>query len=231
MPDNNTEVSKAREILDELRIVVLQRSRWLDSLLPPVFFLVANGMFGFEQATWSALALAILIGLARLLKRQPVTFALGGLGAALLAILLARFSGSAEGYFLPGILSGAATVLVALLSLVFGRPFVAWSSKLARGWPWGWYWHPQVRPAYSEVTVLWLLFFAGRLALQLDLFRAGQASLLGVVGLLTGWPALIVLLVVSYLYGTWRLRRLAGPSVQEFIAGTPPPWTGQQRGF
>jgi hypothetical protein len=29
-----------------------------------------------------------------------------------------------------------------------------------------------------------------------------------------GWPATIVLLVVSYLYGTWRLRNLSGPSTK-----------------
>jgi len=39
------------------------------------------------------------------------------------------------------------------------------------------------------------------------------------------------LLVISYLYGTWRLRHLKGPSVEEFKAGAEPPWTGQRRGF
>ena len=53
----------------------------------------------------------------------------------------------------------------------------------------------------------------------------------GYVQLLTGWPATILLLIASYLYGTWRLRKLGGPSVEEFKAGTEPPWEGQQRGF
>jgi hypothetical protein len=46
-----------------------------------------------------------------------------------------------------------------------------------------------------------------------------------------GWPATILLLAVSYLYGTWRLRNLEGPSVEEFREETEPPWEGQQRGF
>jgi UPF0716 family protein affecting phage T7 exclusion len=46
-----------------------------------------------------------------------------------------------------------------------------------------------------------------------------------------GWPATIALLVVSYLYGTWRLNRLGGPSVEELQERASPPWEGQQRGF
>ncbi len=91
--------------------------------------------------------------------------------------------------------------------------------------------HPQVRPAYSEVTWMWVLFFGLRLLLQFNLFQEAATSLLGIVQFLTGWPATIILLIASYLYGTWRLRNLGGPSVEEFKAGTEPPWEGQQRGF
>jgi len=37
--------------------------------------------------------------------------------------------------------------------------------------------------------------------------------------------------VLTYLYGTWRLARLGGPSVLEYKEGAAPPWSGQQRGF
>jgi hypothetical protein len=43
--------------------------------------------------------------------------------------------------------------------------------------------------------------------------------------------ALIILLVVSYLYGLKRLAALQGPSIDEFKSKTPPPWQGQRRGF
>jgi hypothetical protein len=106
-----------------------------------------------------------------------------------------------------------------------------WTSHLARGWPLAWYRHPKVRPAYSEVTWLWAFFFAIRLLLQSALFQGAAPELLAVVNVALGWPATIVLLVVSYLYGNWRLRNLSGPSVEEFKQGAEPPWTGQQRGF
>ena len=128
-------------------------------------------------------------------------------------------------------ISGALTFVVCLVSGLVGRPIVAYTSYLARRWPLEWYWHPKVRPAYSEVTWTWAVFFGLRLLLQLILFRQEEASLLGLVQFLTGWPATIIVLIVSYLYGTWRLRNLGGPSVKEFESGTEPPWEGQQRGF
>lgn len=108
---------------------------------------------------------------------------------------------------------------------------VAWTSYLARRWPWGWYWHPQVRPAYTEVTGFWALFILLRVILQLNLFQAAQAEQLASLNLLLGWPATLLLLIFSYLYGTWRLQRLDGPSVDEFLQDTEPPWKGQQSGF
>lgn len=88
-----------------------------------------------------------------------------------------------------------------------------------------------MRPAYSQVTWLWVVFFSIRLVLQIVFFREADTGGLALLNVLTGWPATLVLLVASYLYGSWRLGNLGGPSVEEFKAGSPPPWTGQRRGF
>jgi hypothetical protein len=77
---------------------------------------------------------------------------------------------------------------------------------------------------------MWAIFFGLRLLLQLNLFQHEAASLLGVAQLLSGWPAASILLVISYLYSTWKLGNLGGPSVEEFKPGAEPPWEGQQRG-
>lgn len=222
---------KTRELLEEFRTVFAGRSNILDSILPPILFLITNAFLDFELAMWSSLAVAGVITGIRLWRRQTLLYALGGIGGVALAVVIALLLGRDEGFFLPGIITGAATVLLCLISVVVGRPIVAWTSHIARRWPLGWYWHPQVRPAYSEVTWLWVLFFGLRFLLQLNLFQDAAAGLLAVVDLLTGWPATIILLVLSYLYGTWRLRTLSGPSVDEFQAGKEPPWEGQRRGF
>ena len=223
--------SRFGEIREELQTVFSGRVQWVDSLLPALIFLILNTISGFEVALWGSLGTALLFVGLRLLRRQPLRYAFGGLGGVLLAVIVARIIGGAEGYFLPGIVTGVFTSFLCLVSVILRRPLVAWTSFLTRRWPLGWYWHPQVRPAYSEVTLAWALFFALRTLLQFELFQDQETSALGLLQLISGWPAIIVLLVASYLYGVWRLGRLGGPSVEEFEAGSEPPWQGQKRGF
>jgi hypothetical protein len=222
---------RSRELLDEFRTVFAGRNSFLDAILPPILFLLVNGLVGFQAAMWSALALSIFIAAARIVRRQPLTYALAGVGSVAFAIGIVWLLGKSEGFFLPGLLSGSMTLLLTILSLVVRRPLVAWTSYIARRWPLDWYWHPQVRPAYSETTFVWAVFFAARLFLQYSVFQSEDVTLLAVTNFITGWPFTILLLVFTYLYGTWRLAQLQGPSVEEFKNNTPAPWQGQRRGF
>lgn len=219
------------EVVEEFRTVVAGRSNLIDAVLPPLVFLLLNAFLGLTAASWGSLGVAAALSGLRIIRGQAPGYALGGLAATLLAILAARLSDQAEGYFLPSLISGGLTILACLISVMVGRPIVALTSHLARGWPLAWYWHPRVRPAYREVTAAWGLFFALRLAIQWFLLRQGETTVLGVLSIAMGWPGTIVLLVASYLYGTWRLQHLGGPSVEEFEKDAEPPWEGQQRGF
>jgi hypothetical protein len=223
--------SKLSEILEELRLVLTARSSLLDSIVPPVLFFILNALLGFQYAMWGSLVMALAITSLRLRRRQSLLYAVGGIGGVALAIVVAQVTGRAEGYFVPGIITGAFTLLLCLASVLARRPIVAWTSYFTRRWPVDWYWHPKVRPAYSEVTWLWVIFFSVRLLLQVLLFQRAAAGFLAFLNVIMGWPATIVLLVVSYVYGTWRLRILGGPSVDEFRSGAEPPWQGQRRGF
>mgnify|MGYP005855501713 CR=1 FL=1 len=222
---------KLKEITEELREVVLKRSNVFDSLLPPLLFLIINAIAGLNTAMYASLILGGLLTISRLVRRQPLIYALGGLAGAGAAYLISRFLGRAEGVFIPGIANGVLTVILCLVSVLVRRPVVAWTSFLARRWPLGWYWHERVRPAYSEVTMAWGVFFAIRTAIQYLLFVVKQIEILTLINFVAGWPAMILLLIASYLFGSWRLRNLHGPSVDEYISGTPPPWSSQQRGF
>ncbi len=222
---------KWRELLEELRTVFAGRNSFLDAILPPIIFLVINGLVGFQAAMGSALVISIGIAIVRIIRKQSLLYALAGVGSVAVAIGIAWFLGKSEGFFLPGLVSGSMTLLLTLVSLIIRRPMVAWTSYLARRWPLDWYWHPLVRPAYSEVTFAWALFFAARLFLQFALFENENVNSLALTNFVTGWPATILLLVFSYLYGTWRLPQLRGPSVDEFREDTPAPWKSQRRGF
>ncbi len=223
-------MDKARELLEEFRAVV-GNVGLLDTVVPPVLFLALNGWVGFNSAMIGSLGLSAVIAVVRLRRKQSLLYTLAGTASVALAIVLAYLLGRAQGYFLPDIVNNGLVVGLSLVSLVIRKPMVAWTSFLARRWPLDWYWHDRVRPAYTEVTWAWTLFFALRLFWQVILFRGQNVGQLALFNTLTGWPATIVLLIVSYLYGTWRLARLGGPSVEECRNNAPPPWQSQRRGF
>jgi hypothetical protein len=222
--------NKAREVWEEFRTVA-GNVGLLDTILPPVLFLALNGWVGFQAAMFGSLGLAVLIAILRLSRKQSLFYSLAGMASVGLAIALAYLLGRSQGYFLPDIVNSGLVLGLSLVSLIIRKPMVAWTSFLARRWPLDWYWHDRVRPAYTEVTLAWIVFFALRLFWQVMLFRGNNVGQLALVNILSGWPATVVLLIVSYLYGVWRLARLGGPSVEEFRKHKPPPWQGQQRGF
>jgi len=219
------------EIIEELRSVLSGQNSFLDAALPPIVFLIANALSSLEPAAWMALAVGGIFMMLRLLRRENGWYALGGIAAAGLAAGLALLSGSAQAFFLPTLINGGITVLALFVSVLIKRPAVAFTSFLTRRWPLQWYWHEKVRPAYSAVTAIWIVFFGGKLLVQAWLYMSARVESLGLFNLISGWPATILLLVISYIYGQNRLEALRGPSVEEFKKGTPPPWNGQQRGF
>jgi hypothetical protein len=225
-------MNRITELVEELRLVLFdQGTMLLDSILPLLIFLITNAVLGLNYALVGALAVAGLFAIYRIARKENLVYALGGLSGVLLAAVFAKVSGSEAGFYLPGLITGTITILLCVISVVIKRPLVAWSSFLVRRWPLAWYWHPRVIPAYNEVTILWAVVFSARLVLELLLVQREATNALGAVRVFLGWPLTIILLIVSYLYGLWRLSHLRGPSVEEFKADTAPPWEGQKRGF
>ena len=219
------------EVREELKNLISGRVGIADGILPPVLFVLANTVWGVAPAAIVGVVAAFAITGWRLVRGRPIRFAVGGLLGTAIAAVLALRSGSPEGYFLPGILTGAATTTALLVSVPLQRPAVAFTSWLTRGWPLSWYWHPRVRPAYARATLIWAGFFGARSAVQWRLFVGGEVEWLAAVRVGLGWPALLALLVATYVLGRRWLIELGGPSVAEFEAGDPPPWVGQQSGF
>lgn len=221
--------NRSTEILEELKSVVSGKT--LDALIPPLIFVLTNSFLGLRPAIAIAMGTALLFSLIRLIRRQPLKYALGGLGGVALASAFALFAGRAENYFIPKILGSAFMVMLSLASQIAGKPLAAWASHLSRAWPIEWYWRRDVRPAYREVTWLWTALFVMRLAIQVLLYLRGSAAQLAWANLLLGTPVTLGVLVVSYLYGQKRLHQLGGPGIHEFTEGASPPWKGQTRGF
>jgi hypothetical protein len=121
--------------------------------------------------------------------------------------------------------------LAGLTLFVVPRPLLGWTTYVDEPHPLAWYWHSKVRPAYTEATWFWVVFFSIRLAIQTVMYVRDRVDILALISIVGGWPAVILLLVGSYRYGLWRLEKLGGPSAEEFSEGESPPWDGEDDGF
>jgi len=74
------QTGKLRELLQEFRLV-LGNGSLLDAIIPPVIFLLINGVFGFQAAMWASLGPAVLIAALRLWRGQSLLYALAGIGS------------------------------------------------------------------------------------------------------------------------------------------------------
>ena len=220
---------KKEDILEELHSIFLNKT--FDALLPPLIYAVSNSIFGLQTAVILAVTTALINFSRRIIKKENWKYSLAGLIGVIFASSFAYLSNNASNYFIPALTSSTLFLLASVITVLIGKPLAAWASHLSRGWPLEWFWRQDVKPAYREVTILWAVYFALRLTIQLRLFFSEAVLNLAWVNILLGWPAIIVVLTVSYIYGVWRLNNLGGPGVDEFKKGKEPPWEGQKRGF
>lgn len=222
-------MNRRKEIIEELRTVLSGKT--FDALIPPMAFILSNSFYGLKLASVLAICSALLIGILRLALKQTWRYAFGGLIGVSIAAGFAYIAGNAANYYIPRIIGGFGFVAASGISLAIKKPLAAWVSHLSRGWDLKWFWRSDVKPAYTEVTIFWMAFFALKLVLQASLFLKKDVAGLFLVNTVLGMPANVIVLVASYIYGIWRLHSLAGPGVEEFARGDEPPWKGQTRGF
>lgn len=203
----------------------------LDAILPPFIYIFVNGKLGLMLAVGLASSTALGFGLYRVFKKQNWLYAFGGFVGVSLAGALALIADNASNYFLPGIISNALILLLAIISLVLDKPMAAYASHLTRGWKLSWFWLKSIKPAYREVTWIWTLFFLMRTSIQILLYTQNNINTLVWANTLMGLPITILVLILSYLYGIFRLRSLKGPGIDEYLEDKLPPYKGQTKGF
>lgn len=218
-----------REILEELNSVL--KGKTLDALLPPLLFVLVQSRTTLINAVILALVLSLGIGFYRLFKRQAVAYAFGGLVTVLIASAFALFANNASNYYLPGILSTTFLFIVMLISVLIDKPLAAFVSHLTRGWSLAWFWRKDIKPAYREVTWFWVAMFGLSAGVQWVFYLGSDLNQLVWVTSLFGLPFTIFVLIVTYVYGLWRLKKLGGPGIDEFNQNKQAPYKGQTRGF
>jgi len=128
----------ASGVLSGLRAVVLGRASIVDGIIPPLVFGIGNALVNTEVAAILAVSSALMTIAVRLQKGRSLKFALAGLFGVVVAAASAIWLGP-ERFFIPSVISGVGTTLLILISIIAKRPFVAFTSWLARDWALGWY--------------------------------------------------------------------------------------------
>ena len=154
----------------------------VETSLPAVAFVSAYAISGSDTNTAAAVAvgLALVLSVARLVRRESPRHALSGLIGVAFAAFIATRSGRAEDFFLPGLLANALYASAFVISIFVRRPLVGLIVSQLDGEGDGWRADPARVRAFTRATWLWATLFALRLDVQLPLYLAGAVVALGV---------------------------------------------------
>jgi hypothetical protein len=173
----------------------------VEAVAPGLVFVVAYRLFG--GYVWPTVAAAVVIAamvLVRVVRKQPITHALGGILGVGIGALWAWRAGDAREYFVPGYWMTAGLVAVLLLSVLVRWPAVGIVVGIVRGWGTRWRADRAAMRTFQAATVVYLGFQMVRLAVQLWLYDGGaDADVLGTAKLILGVPYFVVSLAVIWL--------------------------------
>ncbi|MCH6229635.1 DUF3159 domain-containing protein [Microbacterium sp. CFH 31415] len=179
----------------------------LESVLPGLVFIVVYTLT-IDPGTgdgnlWLSLGLSVGIAAvftaARLIARQPVTAAIGGLVAAGVAAAFAAFTGEASNNFIPGFITNALYGSAFLTSALIGWSLIGLAAGFLMGEGTAWRADKRKRRVYFWLAIAWASLFAARLLVQLPLYFADNVTALGTLKLVMGLPLFAPLVAVTWL--------------------------------
>lgn len=191
------------------------------SSLPVVVFVVASSVSGLVPAIVAALAVAALILVWRLIRRDSPQPAFSGFFGVALCALIAYVLGESKGYFLLGIWMSLVWAVVVAGSVLIRRPLVGYGWSWATGRGDGWRDVPRAVYAFDIASVGWVLVFAARFVVQGLLYDADRTGWLAVARIAMGWPLTVLAALATY---------AAIKSAQRAIAAAGAPAVDVERG-
>lgn len=174
----------------------------LESSLPAVAFVAAYSLTGSdtEVSVGVAVGIALLIALARIVRRESPVYAVSGLVGVAFAAFVATRSGKAENFFLPGLLMNAGYAAACLISIAARWPIIGVIVGQIDGEGFGWRENPARARVFRNLTFMWAGVFLIRLLVQIPLYLAEEVVALGVVKTAMGLPLFALAGWLTYLY-------------------------------
>jgi hypothetical protein len=179
-----------------------------ESVLPmTVFSVVWAFTHDVQRSVLAALVPSALFLLWRLVAREPVTQALGGLLGIGLGAGIALFTGRAQDFFVPGIVKNLAFGALYAISSLVRYPLIGLLLGFTLGEELRWRRVPRRMRVYQQATWVWVGVFAVRALVQGRLYVQGDPTTLGFVNLLLGLPLFGIAVAL-----TWLLVRRVPPA-------------------
>lgn len=188
------------------------------SSLPVVVFVGASSVSGLSTAVLSALGVAALVLLWRLLRRDSVQPAVSGFFGVAICAAIAYVVGQSKGYFLLGIWTSLLWAVVFAASVAIRRPLVGFGWAWSTGRDAAWRAVPRAVHAFDIATIGWVLVFAARFVVQRLLYDADKTGWLATARIGMGWPLTALAALVTYAAIKAAQRALAAAATDDAAA-------------
>ena len=175
----------------------------LDSGLPSLVFLIAfNVTKDLQSAATAAIITGLILAILRLVKKDTLQHVVTGLIGVVFCAFLARKTGSAVDYYLPGLIINIVYGSVYLVANLVGLPILGLVLGPNLGENLHWRKVAERKRAYIKASWLWVGLFASRLIVQYPLYKTGNLNALGTARLVMGYP-----LFAAVAWGSWLIIR------------------------
>lgn len=151
-------------------------------------------------------ALAVVLVVVRLVRREPLVSAISGMLGVGIAVLITLITGRGIDYYLSGFVINAVWALGLFVSLIVRWPLMGFVIGIFRGSVTGWRSDHALRRAATLLTLLWLAMFVARLAVQLPFYLNEQVEALGIARLVMGTPLYALLVVATWVWARRAFR-------------------------
>jgi hypothetical protein len=169
-----------------------------------VFIVVYTATTRLDASLWSAVAVAAALTIVRLVQRDKLQHALGGLAGVAIAAVFAKFTGQAKNFYLPGVLLNAGEAVLFSVSALVRWPIVGVVVGPITGEMTAWRGQPERLRAFTAATWLLAAMFAVRVAIEVPLYLANRITALGAAKVVLGYP-----LYIAVAFVCWRVIRRA----------------------
>lgn len=206
-PAHEPELHLEHESVADIKIetVLLERAigGWrgiIDSGVPTLVFVVAYLVTSqnLSESVIAALASGAVIALWRLLRHEPLHQIGAGFVGLLVSAGFAKYTGKAEDFYLPGLLTNLAYGTAFLISVIIRWPLIGVFLGFFTNQGTAWRKVPGQRRVLAAATWVWVAVFFGRLLVQVPLYLADSVTALGIVKIVMGWPLFLAAAYFTY---------------------------------